>query len=194
MRHQSEIKKDETGFTLVEMIVTCCIMGILAAIAIPGFSSLMPNYRLRLAAQELLSNFQLAKITAIKRSTNCTITFSVPSSNKYVINNDDAVYVVYVDTNRNLKYDTGEQIIAKKRWADYNNNVSFDINQVPGLGIGNSLTPNVDDLPSLSFRSNGMPVDKDGKISGGSVFLISTKKKSMYVNISKAGSVSIVSP
>ncbi len=85
MRHQSEIKKDETGFTLLEVIVTCCIIGIIAAIAIPSFSSLLPKYRLRLAAQELLSNFQLAKITAIKRNTNCTISFSVPSLNRYII-------------------------------------------------------------------------------------------------------------
>ncbi len=71
----------------------------------------------------------------------------------------------YVDSNRNLEYDAGEQVIAKKQWADYNNDVEFNTTQ--GGGDGVAFLSNDVGLPSISFRSNGMPVNKDGNISGG---------------------------
>jgi type IV fimbrial biogenesis protein FimT len=192
MMHQPRIKKDETGFTLMEVIVTCAIIGIIAAIAIPSFSSLLPRYRLRLASQELLSNFQLAKITAIKRNTNCTISFSLPPAfNKYF--NDGSgnyEYAVFIDSNRDLEYDAGEQVIAKKKWTDYNNDVKFDTTQ--GGGDGVTFLSNNFGLPSISFRSNGLPVNKNGIPSGGTVFLTNTNNsRTMQINLTTAGGVTI---
>ena len=64
------------GFTLVELMVTLAILGIVLAIAVPNYISWRPTYRLRQASNDLLSDFQSAKTTAIKRNVPCAISLA----------------------------------------------------------------------------------------------------------------------
>ena len=88
--------KRTQGFTLIELLVIIIILGVLAAIAIPGFSVWLPNYRLKHAARDMFSNFQLAKLTAVRRNSNCTITFN------QAIGGTGYDYVVYVDSDNDF--------------------------------------------------------------------------------------------
>ena len=189
MRHQLRIIKGKRGFTITEVIVVCAIIGIIAAVGIPGFSRWLPNYRLRLAAQEILSGFQLAKTTAIKQNTNCTIIFSVPSIDRYIPGNTDCIYLVYADSDRDLEYDAGvDQVIRSRNWAEYNNDISFNLNSGTQ---GTNFMANDDGLPAISFRPNGMPINNNGLPSGGTVYLTNINNRTMQVNLGTAGSVTI---
>ena len=63
------------GLTIIELIVTISILGILFSIAIPAFSSWLPEYRLKSAVRDLYSTMQLTKVMSIKYNDKYRIVF-----------------------------------------------------------------------------------------------------------------------
>jgi len=107
MRHKSRIRRDETGFTMVEVMVVIGIIAIAAGVAIPSISSFIPNYRVKSAAQDLYSNMQLAKMEAVKTNSSRTVTFN---ANGYV--KADSTIISFADYG-NVEYgrpDAGSNI------------------------------------------------------------------------------------
>jgi type IV fimbrial biogenesis protein FimT len=74
----------ETGYTLIELMVTIAIVAILASIAIPNFFSYLPKHRLKNAALEIQSTIQKARMEAIKGNTAVVLTFD-PGSDSYLV-------------------------------------------------------------------------------------------------------------
>ncbi len=68
------MKKKTTGFTLVELMVTLSVAGILLAIAVPSYTAMVENNRLATAANSFISSMGLARSEALKRRTNITVT------------------------------------------------------------------------------------------------------------------------
>jgi len=61
------------GFTLIELITTVFIAGILLSIGTPYFSSFILGQRIRTAAADLASSLVYARSEAVKRNTGVTI-------------------------------------------------------------------------------------------------------------------------
>ncbi len=79
-----------SGFTLIEVIMTMVVLAVLAAVAIPGFSVWLPKYRLKAAARDMVSNFQLAKMGAIKNNRVWAVVFDPGvTPGRYFICSDD---------------------------------------------------------------------------------------------------------
>jgi type IV fimbrial biogenesis protein FimT len=171
---------NKNGFTLLELIMALVIITIVAAVAIPAFSRWLPNYHLRSAARDVYSNFQLAKLTAIKRNTTCAITFGqgIP------IGGTTYDYVLYVDADSDVCYDAGEEVIATVLLADRYDDAAFDTTQ--GGGDGVSFPNNTDGLPSVGFLSNGL-----ASPMGGDVFLTNPNGRQATVNVSSAGNITL---
>lgn len=62
-----------SGFTLVELIVTLVVAGILVSLAVPSFTTFIKNNRLTSQANELMADLSFARSEAIKRGASITI-------------------------------------------------------------------------------------------------------------------------
>ena len=75
---QQEIKKmrNESGVTFYELVVVIGIIALLSSMAIPGFLSWLPKYRMSSAADEVLSTLQHAKLRAIRENDIVSVWFN----------------------------------------------------------------------------------------------------------------------
>lgn len=57
------------GFSLIELLVSVSLLGVLLAMALPAFSEWIRNNQVRVAAETLREGLQLARSEAVKRNT-----------------------------------------------------------------------------------------------------------------------------
>ena len=82
---KTSFRGTSTGFTLVELLTTLCVLATLLAIAAPVTFNAMKDRGVRNAADQLSLDLQRAKLIAIQRNTNCTVTINAPGANQYTI-------------------------------------------------------------------------------------------------------------
>jgi prepilin-type N-terminal cleavage/methylation domain-containing protein len=159
--------KNNSGFTLVELLIVIALIGVVAAIGVPNFSTWLPNYRLKAATQDLYSNFQKAKLAAVKRNENTVVRF--PSSG----------YTIFVDGDNDFTQDAGEDVIAQVSWSNY-----------PDVSVGLNTFDNSSGSPAIAFRSDGIPTVSSG-LAAGKATLNNANGRAMEVSVSQAGGIRI---
>lgn len=147
--------KQASGFTLLELIVTISIAGILMAIAIPSFKDMIRNTRLTSYANEFVTSLNIARSEAVKRgepvsvrkisAAGTTTYWSTSGWNVFV---DDGAGTAANKNNGVL--DTGEQIL--RTYDKLPNNFSL-------VGNGNVFRDRV------TYQANGTTNNMGGSFS-----------------------------
>ncbi len=186
------IKKGQHGFTILELAIALCIFAIVLGLGLPGLKNWSDGSRINAATRDMCSKLKKAKAAATQSNTPCAVTFNQPAGGEVYD------FIAFLDADGNFEYDAGETIIAQARWADYKY-VSFDAAQGGGDGISNTFQANPSGFPVLSFLPNGLPIDVNGALVSGSVFLVNIPQggdtsritKNLNVSVTAAGGIGI---
>jgi prepilin-type N-terminal cleavage/methylation domain-containing protein len=83
------VSSDSRGFSLLELLVAMIILSVLSAVAAPGVSRMMENYRVKATSRQLISDLQFAKMKAVTENTNYQIFFDIANARYRVEKSDD---------------------------------------------------------------------------------------------------------
>ena len=107
------------GYTLAELLIVIAVAGVLLALAMPAFATLIDHTRARGAADRLHTELSLARQEALLRRRQVTLCRTV--------NHRQCVYagpwsmgtMSFEDRNRNERLDAGELLLRVTSAADY---------------------------------------------------------------------------
>jgi len=97
----------QRGFTLIELLATIAILVILSSIAATGYSTSVNNNRLYASQNEFVGYLALARNEAARRGVPVMLTAAAPTTG----NAFGGGWTVWVDTNGNGTFDTGEPLL-----------------------------------------------------------------------------------
>src|SRR5207248_7514387 len=73
MRAIAHRPKHLSGFTIIELLTTIVVLGILLTLAIPSFNDLIVSTRVKGAASDIYGALTFARSEALKRNINVTV-------------------------------------------------------------------------------------------------------------------------
>lgn len=90
----------QRGLTLIELLVTITVMGVLMAIGVPSFQSSMASSRVTTTNNDFVSALALARSEAIRRGTRITVCKSTNGTACFTTGDWAQGWIVFVDTTR----------------------------------------------------------------------------------------------
>ncbi|MGH8540186.1 MAG: GspH/FimT family pseudopilin [Stenotrophobium sp.] len=113
--------KSSAGFSLIELIVTTTLVGILAALATPSFINTLRNNRLAAYTNEFTTALTLARTESVKRNVivgvcrSASATSKKPSCDSGSGNGGwENGWLVFADLNGSKSFDDGDAILYRR--------------------------------------------------------------------------------
>lgn len=103
------------GFTLIELIITLTIVGVLAALATPGMTTFIKNQRITNQANDLVADLSFAKSEAIKRGGGVGICAAVAGGGACAGTADYTNgRLIFADVDNSGTFTAGDQILRER--------------------------------------------------------------------------------
>ncbi len=155
------------GAALIDIVFTCGLVGLIAAIAIPTLDATRERDGARMAALHLATRIQGARLEALKRNATVSLRFDpidVGRFGMYVDGDGDGVL------QRDIDVGTDSALMPDTRLADYFADVRFRIaNDVPEPD-GSGVLPAGSD-PLRLGASNFLSFNPFGSATSGTIYL-----------------------
>lgn len=134
-------RRNISGFTVIELMVTITVLGVLVALSGPGFSDLMKNNRMAAQTNDLMSVIAFSRAEAMRRGARITICPSVNGSDCTGGSDWQNGVIAFVDTNRDAVVNPGEEVLRN----------------IDAISAGNTISA-TGITSSLQFRGSGVAI------------------------------------
>lgn len=160
--------KKSFGFTLIELMITLFIVGILLAVGVPSLKTFMQSNQLVASTNELLSALHVARSEAIKLNSRVSICDSSNGTSCGGTGDWSNGWIVFVDAGGNLT-NTGAPCTAANTdcLLRIHEAISDDKLSVTGLDGNNAA------ITSFTFTARGMPKNTAGISESGTFSICS---------------------
>ena len=153
---------NERGFSLVELMMTLGVIGIVCALAIPITDTSLRVDRLRGDATALRNLVGLAKIRASSRSTRARVHVDL-GANTYALEIWDRTGGAWVNESGTRPLSAGVTF-GFGALATAPPNTQATIGMSPECTAGLTATDSIANTACITFNSRGLPVDADGNL------------------------------
>jgi type IV fimbrial biogenesis protein FimT len=119
-RHTPRTRCRVDGYTLIELMIALTVAAILGAIAIPALRTMLLNGRLTSGVNDLLASVTRARTEALKQQLPTAVCLTanpaaaIPSCSYAAARG----WIVFVDTNGDWAYESGEPILERHALLD----------------------------------------------------------------------------
>lgn len=144
---------NQSGATMLELMVVVAVSAILLGIGIPSFASFTSNSRLANATNSLVSSLHLARSEAIKRSARAVMCPSSTATTCAASGGWHQGWLLFHDANNNAVLDGGETVILTQA----------------GMPEGFRLTGNTPVSRYISYTPSGATRQISGAFQAGTL-------------------------
>jgi type IV fimbrial biogenesis protein FimT len=111
-------RKHNFGITLVEMLVTSCIVAVLLSIAGPSFAQMLSGLRLKNQVDAFFASVLLARSEAAKSNARTVMCKTTNGQSCVTDGGWDQGWIVFHDLNNNAELDGGESVVWHQQALD----------------------------------------------------------------------------
>lgn len=159
------ISQQTGGFTAAEVLLVIAILLALAAVAIPNLSGWASNQRLKSVARELVTNFQYARLEAVKRNSAIALNF-YPD-----VGQSRGSYTLFVDDGGGAGGNPGNRLQdgSEKRLKYVEMPVDVNLD-------GTTFAANAAGIGAFGYNARGFAVDSSFTDDEGAVTVSNDKR------------------
>jgi len=110
----SSNRRVATGFSLIELMVVVALVGIVTAIAVPSFRSMIETNRVAAEVNSFTGDLQFARSEAIKRGLPVSICVSSNGTSCVNANTWQTGWIVFSDIDGSGTLGTGDSLLRKR--------------------------------------------------------------------------------